>query len=129
VRPLDFPLLPTRTSPLTWSPAFGPEGATCGRPDEERLIGRGDGEVLERASALHRVVVTHDLAFGKAEIRGGASFVGIIHLRPGHISAAFILAMIDALRESSIDVRPPFMVVAERRQTTLRVRVRIAPPW
>jgi hypothetical protein len=33
--------------------------------DEERLIGRGDGEVLERATALHRVVVTHDLAFGK----------------------------------------------------------------
>jgi hypothetical protein len=80
-------------------------------------------------AALHRVVVTHDLAFGKAEIRGGASFVGIIHLRPGHISTAFILAMIDALRESSIDVRPPFMVVAERRQTTIRVRVRTAPPW
>ena len=27
--------------------------------DEERLIGRGDGEVLERATALHHVVVTH----------------------------------------------------------------------
>lgn len=93
------------------------------------MIGRGDDEVLERATALHRVIVTHDLAFGKVEIRDGASFVGIIYLRPGHISAAFVLAIIDALRESSIDVQPPFMVVAERRQTTIRVRVRTAPPW
>ena len=98
-------------------------------PDEERLIGRGDGEVLERATALNRIVVTHDLAFGKVAIRGGASFVGIVYLRPGHISASFVLAMIDALRESSIDVQPPFMVVAERRQTTIRVRARTAPPW
>jgi hypothetical protein len=41
---------------------------------------------LERATALHRVVVTHDLAFGKVDIRGGASFVGIVYRRPGHIS-------------------------------------------
>ncbi len=97
--------------------------------DDEQLVGRGDSEVLERATALHRVILTHDLAFGKADIRGGASFVGIVYLRPGHISAAFVLAVIDALRESPIDVQPPFMVVAERRQTTVRVRVRTAPPW
>ena len=66
----------------------------------------GTAKSLERATALHRVVVTHDLAFGKVEIRGGASFVGIVYLRPGHISAAFVLAVIDALRESSIDVQP-----------------------
>ena len=97
--------------------------------DDEQLVGRGDSEVLERATALHRVILTHDLAFGKVEIRGGASFVGIVYLRPGHISAAFILGMIDALRQASIDVQPPFMVVAERRETTIRVRARSAPPW
>jgi len=41
--------------------------------NEERLIGRRPDDVLERAAALHRVV-THDRAFGKVEIRGGASF-------------------------------------------------------
>jgi hypothetical protein len=75
--------------------------------DEERLLGRADGEILQHATALHRVVVTHDLAFGRIEIRGGELFVGTIYLRPGHISAAFVLGMIDALRESSIDVHPP----------------------
>jgi hypothetical protein len=81
---------------------------------------RGDGEVLERAAALQRVAVTHDLASGKVEICSGASFVGIIYLRPGHISAAFILAMIDALRESSIDLQPPFMIVPNGARSSSR---------
>lgn len=45
------------------------------------------------------MVVTHDLAFGRSAIRAGTSFIGIIYLRPGHISAAFVLAVIDALRD------------------------------
>jgi hypothetical protein len=51
------------------------------------------------------------------------------YLRPGHISAAFVLAVVDALLESTVDVQPPFVVVAERRQTAVRVRVRTEPPW
>jgi hypothetical protein len=38
--------------------------------DEKRLLGRPDGEILKHATALHRVVVTHDLAFGRIEVRG-----------------------------------------------------------
>ena len=129
MRPLDFPLLTDENIAADVIADLRARGCDVRSADEERLLGRGDGEVLERATALYRVVVTHDLAFGKVEIRGGASFVWIIYLRPGHISAAFILAMIDALRQSSIDVQPPFMVVAERRQATTRVRVRTAPPW
>ena len=129
MRPLEFPLLTDENIAADVVAGLRSRGCDVRSADEERLIGRCDGEVLERATALHRVVVTHDLAFGKVEIRGGASFVGIIYLRPGHISAAFVLAMIDALRESSINVQPPFMVVAERRQETTRVRVRTAPPW
>jgi predicted nuclease of predicted toxin-antitoxin system len=129
VRPLDFPLLTDENIAADLVAGLRARGCDVRSVEEERLIGRGDGDVLERATALHRVVVTHDLAFGKADIRSGASFVGIVYLRPGHISAAFVLAMVDALRESSIDVQPPFMIVAERRQTTIRVRVRTAPPW
>jgi len=129
VRPLDFPLLTDENIAADVVAGLRARGCDVRSADEERLIGRRDSEILERATVLHRVVVTHDLAFGKADIRGGASFVGIVYLRPGHISAAFVLAVIDALRESPIDVQPPFMVVAERRQTTVRVRVRTAPPW
>jgi hypothetical protein len=128
VRPFDFPLLTDENIAADVVAGLRARGCDVRSADEERLIGCGDGEILERATALHRVV-THDLAFGKMEIRGGESFVGIVYLRPGHISAAFILSMIDALRESSIDVQSPFMVVAERRQTIVRVRARTAPPW
>jgi predicted nuclease of predicted toxin-antitoxin system len=129
VRPLDFPVLTDENIAADVVAGLRARGCDVRSADDERLIGRGDGEVLERATALHRVVVTHDLAFGKVEIRSGASFVGIVFLRPGHIAAAFVLAIIDALRESSIDVQSPFIVVAERRETSIRVRARTVPPW
>ena len=92
-----FPFLRTRPSPLDVVAGLRARGCDVRPAEEERLIGRGAGEVLERATALHRVVVTHDLAFGKVEIRGGASFVGIVYLRPGHISAAFVQLEISAV--------------------------------
>jgi predicted nuclease of predicted toxin-antitoxin system len=92
------------------------------------LGGTLDMRILQPTSQ-RRVVVTHDLAFGRDAIRAGTPFVGIIYLRPGHISADFVLAVIDALRTSSVEVEPPFVAVAERQESTIRVRVRTAPPW
>ena len=129
MRPLDFPLLTDENIAADVVAGLRARGCDVRSAEEERLIGRGDGEVLKRATALHRVVVTPALAFGKVENRDGASFVGIVYIRPGHISAAFVLAILDALRESSIDVQPPFIVVAERRETSIRVRARTTPPW
>jgi len=86
VRLLDFPVLTDENIAADVVAGHRARGCDVRSADEERLIGRGDGEVLERATALHRVVVTHDLAFGKVEIRGGASFVGLVYLRPGHIA-------------------------------------------
>ena len=83
------------------------------------------------SNATHqgRVIVTHDLGFGRSAISAGATFVGIVYLRPGHISAAFVLGVIDALRTSTVEVEPPFIAVAERHEATVRVRTRTAPPW
>jgi predicted nuclease of predicted toxin-antitoxin system len=44
---------------------------------EERLIGRPDVEVLERATSQGRVVVTHDRGFGRSAIIAGATFLGL----------------------------------------------------
>jgi glyoxylase-like metal-dependent hydrolase (beta-lactamase superfamily II) len=76
-----------------------------------------------------RVVVTHAPAFGRSAISADTPFVGIVYLRPGHPSATFVLGVIDALRESAVDLEPPFVVVAERREATVRVRARTEPPW
>ena len=74
-------------------------------------------------------MITHDLAFGRSAIRAGTPFIGIVYLRPGHISAGFVLDVIDTLRTSATDVEPPFLAVAERRGKRVRVRVRTGPPW
>jgi hypothetical protein len=71
VSPLDFPLLTDENIAADVVAGLRARGCDVRSADEERLIGRGDDEVLERATALQRVIVTHDLAFGKVDIRGG----------------------------------------------------------
>jgi hypothetical protein len=48
---------------------------------EEGLMGRPDADVLDRATGQGRVVVTHDLGFGRSAVTADAAFVGIIYLR------------------------------------------------
>jgi predicted nuclease of predicted toxin-antitoxin system len=129
VTPLDFPLLTDENINPDVVAGLRAQGCNLRTAWDEQLIGRPDVDVLERATAQGRVVVTHDLAFGRSAVRAEASFVEIIYLRPGHISAAFVLEIVDILRASTVDVLPPFIAVAERAQVTVRVRVRTAPPW
>jgi predicted nuclease of predicted toxin-antitoxin system len=129
VKPLDFPLLIDENIGPDIVEGLRGRGCDLRTVSEERLIGRPDVEVLERATKEGRVVVTHDLGFGRAAITAGADFVGIIYLRPGHISSEFVLGVIDALRTSTVEVETPFIAVAERQEATVRVRTRTAPPW
>jgi predicted nuclease of predicted toxin-antitoxin system len=129
VKPLDFSLLTDENIAPDVVEGLRARGCDLRTAREERLIGRPDVEVLERATSQGRVVVTHDLGFGRSAIIAGATFLGIVYLRPGHISAAFVLGVIDALRTSTVEVEPPFIAVAERHETTVRVRTRTAPPW
>jgi predicted nuclease of predicted toxin-antitoxin system len=129
VKPLDFPLLIDENIAPDVVEGLRARGCDLRTAGEERLIGRPDVEVLERATSQGRVVVTHDLGFGRSAIIAGATFLGIVYLRPGHISAAFVLGVIDALRSSTVEVEPPFIAVAERQEVTVRVRTRTSPPW
>ena len=72
MKPLAFPLLSDENIA---------RGCDLRTAWDEQLIGRPDVDVLERATSQRRVVVTHDLAFGRSAIRTGTSFVGIIYLR------------------------------------------------
>ena len=129
MKPLDFPLLSDENIAPGVVEGLRARGCDLRTALDERLTGLPDVGVLARATSQRRVVVTHDLAFGRSAIRTGTSFIGIVYLRPGHISAAFVLAVIDALRESAVEVQPPFVIVAERQESAVRVRARTAPPW
>ena len=78
--PLDLPLLTDENIARTSSPVSRREGCDLRTARDEQLIGRPDADVLERATAQGRVVVTHDLTFGRSAIRAGAAFVGLIYL-------------------------------------------------
>lgn len=62
--------------------------------DACKIFWTRDDEILKHATALHRVVVTHDLAFSRLEVRGG-ELVGIIYLRQGTSSRRSVLGMIE----------------------------------
>ena len=90
---------------------------------EKGIFGISDDDVLKLAVDAGRVVLTHDSDFGGLALMG-AKFVGIIYLRPGHIRADFTIKTLEAIRDSAPDVKPPFILVAERTGDTVRIRVR-----
>ena len=50
--------------------------------------------------------------------------IGILFIRPGHILPEFTIATLDVLLNANIDVRPPFIIVAQRSAKGVTIRVR-----
>ena len=88
------------------------------------LIGQGDEEVLRAGYDNGRVVLTHDSDFGTLAVAQNRPIVGIIYLRPGHIQPEFTIGTLETIARQSLDVSPPFIIVAERKGQTVRIRVR-----
>ena len=124
MRPLDFPLLADENIHPEVIRSLIQEGNDVTSVIEEGLVGQADTVILRRAHAQHRAVVTHDGDFGTLATRRGEPFTGIIYLRPGHISAAFVLGILKAIASTTTEVEPPFIVVAERRGEMVKVRIR-----
>jgi predicted nuclease of predicted toxin-antitoxin system len=124
VKPLELPLLADENIHPDVILALRSAGKDITTVRSEGLGGQADVEVLRRAHALGRVVLTHDGDFGTLAINAGEAIVGIVHLRPGHISAQFVLEMLTTIESAEIDVCVPFIVVAERKATSVRVRIR-----
>jgi predicted nuclease of predicted toxin-antitoxin system len=91
---------------------------------ESGWIGSTDLEVVRRAFAESRIVLTHDSDFGKLAVTTREPLIGVVYLRPGHIDARFTLQTLEVLYAELIDVTPPFIVVAERIGERVRIRYR-----
>ncbi len=123
-KPLAAPLLTDENVHADVVRALRALGKDVGTVVEIALGGRSDREVIRSAFSSGRVVVTHDADFGTLAIRDAEPIVGIAYLRPGHIHAEFVMEMIVAIEAAAIEVTPPFVVVAERRVSDVRIRVR-----
>jgi predicted nuclease of predicted toxin-antitoxin system len=91
---------------------------------ETGLQGSTDLDLLRRAVAGRRVVVTHDADFGTLAMLQGEPTVGIVYLRPGHIDPQFTIEMLQAVMRADPDVESPFVLVARRTDATVTIRVR-----
>lgn len=91
------------------------------------LLGAADSEILRRAQSINALVITHDSDFGKLAFLENKPFIGVVFLRPGHLSSAFHLITLRQIIEQDIDVVSPFLVVAlhSNNQVSIRVRNRI----
>ena len=94
---------------------------------EKRLAGASDARVLESAASEYRVIVTHDGDFGRAAVAGQAAVVGIVFLRPGHIDPARTIECLQQLAAASFVAKPPFIIVAERSEQRVAIRIRHIP--
>jgi len=127
VRPLDFPILADENIDPEVVAALRAQGKGVTAAPQVGLAGATDEAVLSWAHAEGRVVLTHDRDFGRLALHRGRPYVGVVHLRPGHIAPTFVLEMIATIESATVDVAPPFLVVAERRGDTVRLRVRPGP--
>jgi predicted nuclease of predicted toxin-antitoxin system len=79
-----------------------------------------DSQILARAHAMTRFVLTHDSDFGTLAVHRGEAITGIVYLRPGGRPPAEVMADVQALMAAEIDWTPP--VIAVYRAGRLRLR-------
>jgi predicted nuclease of predicted toxin-antitoxin system len=81
-----------------------------------------DSEILTRAHAMSRFVLTHDSDFGTLAVHRNESITGIIFLRPGGRPPAEVISDIEALMAAEIDWTPPVLAVYRAGRLRLRRR-------
>ena len=87
---------------------------------EEDWGGLTDSEILARAHAMARFVLTHDSDFGTLAVHRGEPITGILYLRPGGRPPPEVIADVHALLEAAIDWTPPVIAVYRRGRLRLR---------
>lgn len=124
MKPLDFPLLTDENVDAGVIEGLRERSHDVQTVFGESLVGCSDETILEHCREGGRVVVTHDGDFGELAVRAGRGFLGIIYLRPGHISADTVLKSIDALASLQAEVSPPFIVIVTQSEGWVRVRAK-----
>ena len=123
MKALDFPVLADENVHPEVIGYLRKAGMVVDSIAEQGNFGLSDTEVLQQATEVGRIILTHDSDFGGLALMG-AKFVGIIYLRPGHIRADFTIKTLEAIRDNAPEVTPPFILVAERTGDTVKIRVR-----
>ncbi|MFQ5502447.1 MAG: DUF5615 family PIN-like protein [Phycisphaerae bacterium] len=91
---------------------------------ESNLAGTSDVALIRLGRSQSRLIITHDRDFGGLAIATQEPIWGILYLRPGHLNASFTVGTIRTLLEVPIEFNPPVIIVAQRAEGSLRIRIR-----
>jgi len=124
VRPLDFPLLADENIHPDVIMFLRKNGCDIESIFDQSLQGATDIQILSYAYDTGKVVLTHDNDFGWLILVQEQPYIGVVYLRPGHILAKFTIETLQTIQARAIEVNPPFILVAEHSENTIRMRVR-----
>lgn len=91
---------------------------------EESLFRLSDRSILEMALSQQRVVISQDSDFGALIFRDQVPFYGVVYLRPGHESPEVHIESMAVILDADLEIRPPFVLVAENTGDLVRLRLR-----
>lgn len=83
-----------------------------------------DTDILTWSNDNDRVVITLDDDFGKLVFKEKQSFVGVVRLRPGRLVGHLHIATLEVILNATLELVPPFLVVAEKRTDHIHIRYR-----
>lgn len=125
----DFPLLADQNIHSDVVAFLRAKGFDIVATAEAKLSSGTDAQILTHAMSESRLVVTHDADFGTLAIAKGTPVTGIVYLRPGHVGPQLTIDTIRQLLLVDPDLTAPFLLVAKRSGSRVRIRVRsLAPP-
>ncbi|MBK6931854.1 MAG: DUF5615 family PIN-like protein [Saprospirales bacterium] len=91
---------------------------------KENLFRLSDRSILEMALSQQRVVISQDSDFGALIFRDQVPFYGVVYLRPGHESPEVHIESMAVILDADLEIRPPFVLVAENTGDLVRLRLR-----
>jgi predicted nuclease of predicted toxin-antitoxin system len=91
---------------------------------EQQLWGLSDKDIIEKAFADQRIIITQDSDFGTMIYRDQSAFYGLIYLRPGHNPFLHIQTLKTLFLTFSHEIITPFILVAENANGIVKFRYR-----
>ncbi len=91
---------------------------------EENLYQSTDAFLLDLATKNNRIIITFDSDFGTLIYRNKTPFLGIIYLRPGHLTTEYHIQTFEAILKSALELISPFILVAEWHDLGIKIRLK-----
>ncbi|HEV7349383.1 DUF5615 family PIN-like protein [Telluribacter sp.] len=91
---------------------------------EEGMASTPDTSIIELAIEKARIILTQDSDFGTLFFRENIQPIGIVYIRPGHVRSTDLIKILTILLDKELDVKIPFIIVAELFPEKVKIRVR-----